>query len=122
MGLIAGVARLTIDGRSYQLQANSPWSYHRGTSRRTQILATDGSAGHREEPQVPYVEGNAIANKALLDNYDAVVGASGATVVLRLPGGQSFVMRGGVQAGDANANTDDGTIPLRFEGLSADIV
>lgn len=110
--------QFSLDGVLYQ--ASGDWTFNLGKPKRETMLATDGVAGYKEEPQIPFIEGELPITPGL--DIDAVLGATGVTAFLTLGSGQVIALRDGNQVGEGTGNATEGKLPVRFEGSSAQVV
>lgn len=113
-----GLIQLTIDGILHDCKGN--FSYNPGRPKKEAIVGSDAVHGYMEKPQVAFIEGE-ITDRGTLD-LAALVSISNATVSLSLANGKAFVLRDGWFAAEGTANTEEGNIAVRFEGISGDEV
>lgn len=113
---IAGVAYLKANGRQYPLRGNftvSPSRFERGG-----IAGQDGVHGYSENPRVPYIEGDLSTTGDLsIAELDAITDA---TVTAELANGKVYVLRSAWTKSAHEVNTHDGSVKVRWEGLSCD--
>lgn len=100
--------------------AKGAFDYALGTPKRDTVVGSNGVHGFTETPQVPFIEG-AITDSADLD-LKALFVLEDATVTLVLANGKTIVLRNAWYAGEGTANTEQGEVAVRFEGLSAEEV
>src|SRR4051812_3345805 len=113
---ISGMLQFALDGVLYQ--ASGDWTYNLGLPKRESVRGSDSVAGYKEEPQVPFIEGEVIDNAAL--DTKALLSATGVTAYLTLGNGKVIALRDGVQVGEGTGNATEGKIPVRFEGTSCE--
>lgn len=109
-----GILSLTVNGVRQDAKGN--FSYNIGAPVREAIVGSDGVHGYKETPQAPMIEGE-ITDRGDLD-LRALVETTDATVTLRLANGKTFVLRSAWFAGEGTANTEEGNIAVKFQGLS----
>lgn len=118
MARIAG--KLFVDVNGTRLSARGEnWNWNLGRDKREMVVGVDGPHGHKAMPQVPFLEGEISLTPDL--DLEALLAAEDATVTAELPNGWTFVLRSAIQTAEATAETGDGKMPVRFEGLSADL-
>ena len=115
---IGGILYVRVNGEL--VQAKGSWSYNLGASKREAMVSTTGVAGYKEEPQVPYVEGE-VFHQAGLD-LQALQRITDATVTLELANGKTVVLREAWYAAEGTGSTDEGGVEARFEGVSAELI
>ena len=114
--LRAGKLFFKVNGVQYR--AKGAFDYNLGVDKNVTISGVDGIHGRKSETVIPFIsgiitDGNDLDVKALLSLTDE-------TVTLELANGKVISLRGGWYAGDADINTDEGEVPVRFEGMSAE--
>ena len=117
-GRVAGKLFAKIDG--ILMWARGNWTYNLGQDKQTAVVGADRIHGFKAEPQVPFIEG-AITDRGDLD-LKALVTKSAATVTLELANGKTVSLASAWYAGEGTVNANEGEVPCRFEGLSADEV
>ena len=115
---IGGTAYLRINGVQRKMVGN--WTYNIGNSKREAVIGPDGVHGYKEMPQAPFAEGE-ITDQSDLDLAD-FQGLEDVTLTLELANGKTVVINNAWYASDGNASTEEGKIPVRFEGLSGEEV
>lgn len=113
---IGGLIEFKANGQLYS--AKGSWTYNLGKPKREMVVGSDAVHGHKELPQVPFIEGT-ITDRSDL-SLPALLGLKEATVTLSLANGKVIVLRDAIFAGDGNVTTEEGEIEARFEGMSAD--
>ena len=110
----AGIAFLLVDGNQMALRGN--FTVSPSVVARTMIAGQDGIHGYQELPRVPYIEGDisTVPNLNLLD-LEAQVNV---TVVAQLANGKQYALGQASCKADLEANTRDGQVRVRWEGVS----
>ena len=119
MSRIGGIISLQVNGIIFNAKATN-FTYNLGVNKKEMIVGADRVHGHKELPVVPFCEGT-ITDSGDLD-VKALIGRNNDTVTMALANGKVFVLRNAVFAGDTDIGTEEGEIPFRFEGLSAEEV
>ncbi|RAI33537.1 phage tail tube protein, partial [Rhodoplanes roseus] len=115
---IAGIAYLRVDGDQYPLRGN--FTVSPSAVARQGIAGQDYVHGYQEMPRVPFIEGDvSLIPELSLEDIEAVTDA---TVQADLANGRSYVLRGAWCVSALEANTGEGQVKVRFEGLSCDEV
>jgi len=111
---IAGVAYIKVDGEQWALRGNltiSPMAFAR-----TPIAGMDGIHGYSQAPQTPYIEADIsdLGGLALkrLETFCNV------TVTVELLNGKVYVLANAWVQGPLELNGVDGTVTVRFDGMS----
>lgn len=113
-----GIIFLKVDSVQYSAKGN--FTYNIGAPKREAIVGHDEVHGYKELPQVPFIEGE-ITDKDDMD-LATLLNAKDATVTLELANGKVITLREAWFAGEGTGNTEEGNIPVRFEGLSGEEV
>jgi hypothetical protein len=110
----AGIAFLLVDGNQMALRGN--FTVSPSIVARTMIAGQDGIHGYQELPRVPYIEGDVstVPNLNLLD-LEAQVNV---TVVAQLANGKQYALGQASCKADLEANTRDGQVRVRWEGVT----
>lgn len=111
-----GLIQLQVNGTRYD--AKGSFTYNLGRPIREAIVGSDGVHGYKETPQVAFVEGE-ITDRGDLD-LTKLVGLTGATVTLELANGKVITIRDAWYANEGTGNTEEGNIPVRFEGAGGE--
>jgi predicted heme/steroid binding protein len=111
-----GIVYFKVDGERYDAKGN--FSYNLGRHKREAVVGHDGVHGYKELPQVPYIEGE-LTDRWNLD-LAKLLCMDNATVTLELANGKMIVLRNAWFASEGTVQTEEGTIALRFEGISAE--
>jgi|SRR5262245_8283104 len=110
----AGTAFLTVDGTPLALRGN--FTVSPSSVERTMIAGQDGVHGYQELPRVPYIEGDISHVPGLL--LDELEAQTDVTVVAQLANYMQYTLTGGTCKGGFEANTRDGQLKVRWEGLA----
>lgn len=112
----AGVITVQMNGQV--LDAVGSFSYNLGHAKREALVGPDRVHGFSEKPQAPYIEGEIrdAGDFSLTDLLDA----TDVTVTLKLANSKTVLLRDGWYAADGKADTDEGKVEVRFEGMSAE--
>jgi hypothetical protein len=114
----AGLIQVKANGTVYAAKGAFTVGY--GIVKREAIIGSDGVHGYKETPTAPYVEG-AITDRGNLDLV-ALFNGTDQTVSVDFGNGKLFLLREGWYAGDGTLNSEEGEIPVRWEGMSAEEV
>jgi hypothetical protein len=112
---LAGVIALTIDGQTWSVQGEA--EYSPSLVKRTTLVGQSGVDGYSEMPGVPFF------SATLRISADTPIAALNAkvnsTIVAQLANGATLFGFPMWQVGDdLVVNTQEGTVPVRFEGPS----
>lgn len=113
---VGGIIYLKVG--SELLQAKGSFTYNIGAPQREAVVGMDGVHGFKETPQVPYIEGE-ITDSNKLDLH-TLVNARDVTVTLQLANGKTIVLQEAWYAADGTGNTEEGNLPVRYEGVSGE--
>lgn len=111
-----GILQLLIGGERYDAKGN--FTYNLGAPEREAIVGADEVHGYMEKPRVPFIAGE-ITDRGDLD-LKSLASATDLTVILVLANGKTVVLRESWSAGEWTGNTEEGNVPVRFEGISAE--
>lgn len=114
----AGIIYFKVDGKTYDAKGN--FTYNLGRPKREGMAGADRVHGFKEAVQVPFIEGE-ITDKNDLD-LAALQAIEDATVTLELATGKTVVLKQAWYAADGDAQTEEGNIQVRFEGMEADVI
>ena len=115
---VGGIIFFKVDGALFQ--AKGEFTYNIGKPKREAVVGADVIHGFKETVTVPFIEG-AITDSDELD-LESLVEIRDATCTLELANGKIIVLREAFYAGDADATTEEGEIPVRFEAVSGEEV
>lgn len=113
-----GIIQFQINGEIYDAKGN--FSYGLGRPKREAIIGSDTVHGYKEMPQVPFIEGE-ITDRGTLALAD-LFSLKNATVTIDLANGKMFALYGAWFAAEGVGNTEEGNVPVRFEGTDAEEV
>lgn len=119
MSRVGGILFCKVNGVQFKAKATS-WTYNLGSPKKEGIVGIDSTHGYKEMPVLAFIEG-AITDDSALD-LKALIGQTDVTVTLEIANGKVIVLRNAWFAGDTDVTTEEGEIPFRFEGLSAEEV
>jgi len=111
---IGGTLFVAYNGQRLSVRGN--WSVGFGRPKREAVVGMDGVHGYKEMPQVGFIEGEASATPDL--DVPALLELRDATITAELANGKVAVLRDAWQAQEGTLGTEEGNLPLRFEGLS----
>ena len=110
--LLAGVAQVTVDGTTYQLEGGLKWSP--STVKRESMMGMDGFHGWKETP----IPGS--ISMSLRDSGGLAVGdftrIRNATIVLQLANGKTVVGRNMGTVDVIEVDSEEAKFDLKFEG------
>lgn len=116
MSKVAGLIAIKVDGT--QLMAKGAFTYNLGHPKKEAVMGVDGFHGSKSTPQVAFIEGEITLNEDI--GVSDIVDIEDATVTLDLDSGVSVVLTEAYYAGEGTGNTEAGSLPVRFEGASAE--
>lgn len=116
MARVGGVLYVAANG--VRIPVRGSWNIGRGLPKRDGVVGVDGVHGYKEMPQLPFIEGEATVTPDM--DVDALLQLQDATITAELANGKTPVLRNAWQAAEGVIATEEGTLPLRFEGLSMD--
>lgn len=116
----AGIIFLKIDGEQYDAKGN--FTYGMGKPTRESIIGADGFHGYKEMPQAAFIEGEITDSKDL--DVDKLASVTDSTITLELANGKVVALRNAfiTNKDGLSGQTEEGNIPIRFEGASAEEV
>ncbi len=112
----AGTIALQVQGEVQDAKGN--FSYNLGRPKREAIIGSDTVHGYKEMPQIAFIEG-AVTDRGNLD-LAALATGKDLTITLALANGKLVALRDAWFAGEGTASTEEGEIPVRWEGKSAE--
>jgi hypothetical protein len=116
MARIGGIAYVKYDGRQLPLRGN--FTVSPSKTERTGVAGLDGVHGYTESPRVPYIEGDVSTTEDVsVEEIDAI---ENATVTAELANGKTYVLRQAYTKSAIEINAHDGSMKVRFEGMSCD--
>lgn len=117
MGRVGGKIFVATNGSRVKAKGSFTWNL--GADKREMIVGSDEVHGHKEMPQTPYLEGMVTVDSQT--DIRGLVEGEDLTVTCELASGQTFVLREAVFAGDGAGTTEEGELPVRWEGRVADM-
>ena len=111
-----GVISLKLNGEMQDAKGN--FAYNIGRPKRAAIVGADRVHGFTETPQAAFIEGE-ITDRQTMD-LAKLVTLREATITLELANGKTIVLRDAWYAGEGTGNTEEGNIPVRFEGADGE--
>lgn len=117
MALLGGIFNLKINGTLASAKGN--FTYHYGSPKNEAVLGANGEVqGFKQTPTVPYIEGEITDSKDLdVKELQSLIDGE---ITLELINGKVFILSGAHWAGDGGVTTDEGAIPVRYEGTFAE--
>ena len=113
----AGIAFLTVGGLG-QVALRGNFTVSPSPVERTMLAGQDGVHGFQELPRVPFIEGDLSLVPGLsLEMLDSEVDVQ---VTAQLANGHTYTLVGGVCKAALEANTRDGQVRVRWEGLTCE--
>lgn len=115
---VGGIISLQLGG--VIVNAKGKFTYNYGVPKRKGVKGSDGRVhGSTEEPQMAFIEG-AITDDGSIDTI-ALANTENETVTLALANGKVCVLRNAFYAGEGTGETEEGEIPVRFEGEGEEV-
>ncbi|PCJ68202.1 MAG: phage tail protein [Rhodobiaceae bacterium] len=114
MSKIGGTAFIAYDGN--QLQLAGDMTVSPDDVEREGKAGLSGVAGFTETNRVPFIEGTFFTVPEL--SITEISEITDATVTAELGNGRSYVLRNAWVAGTRELNVADGTVGIKFEGVS----
>jgi hypothetical protein len=113
-----GTLELKIDSQLFAVKGS--FTYGLGKPEREAVVGHDSVHGFKVLPKVPFIEGEISDSSDL--SLDALASVEDATVTLTLANGKIISLNNAwtVCKDGLTATTEEGAIPVRFEGLSAE--
>lgn len=113
---IGGVAFIKVDGR--QFPARGKWKSNLHGVKREGIAGQDGVHGYKEMPKVPKISGDITYMPDF--NYEDLKNIDNATITLELANGKTHVLRNAWWADESEVDSEEGSFPVSFEGISGE--
>jgi Phage tail tube protein len=113
---IAGIAFLKIDGNMLALRGN--FTVSPSAVERNMLAGQDGVHGFQELPRVPYIEADISTVPGL--SLDDLESETNVTVVAQLANNMQYTLTAAVCKGGFEANTRDGQVRVRWEGITCE--
>ena len=109
----AGIATLKVGSAQYQLRGN--FTVSPSPVERTMLAGQDAVHGYQELPRVPFIEGDLSTMPGMqLSELD---GQTNVDVHALLANGTAYLLVGATCKAALEANTRDGQVKVRWEGL-----
>ena len=115
---VAGVIEFQINGTVYK--AVGSFSYNLGQPMREAVVGHDSTHGYKELPQAPFIEGEVRTIQGL--KIKDLLNVKNSTVTLKLATGQTIMVSDAWFEGEGTGSTEEGVIPVKFCGQSAEEV
>ncbi len=112
-----GITKMQING--VPVRTKTAVTYSPGQPTREAIVGADGIHGYKETPAVGYIECEITDGPEM--SLQDLFATKQATVVIQLANGKTFVLNDAYYAGEGSANSEEGAIPVRFEGVGDEI-
>ncbi|MGE3064111.1 MAG: phage tail tube protein [Hyphomicrobiaceae bacterium] len=113
---IAGVAYIKVDGAQFPLRGK--WKSNILPFKREGIAGQDGVHGYKEMPRVPTLQGDISYTEEV--SVEALQNIRDATITLELANGATHVLRNAWWSDESELDTEEGSFPVKFEGLSGE--
>jgi len=113
---IAGVAYIKWDGR--QLAARGKFKSNILPTKREGIAGQDGVHGYKEMPRVPVIQGDVDYVEGC--SIEELHKITDSTITLELANGAVHVLRNAWFSDESEVDTEEGSFPVKFEGLSGE--
>ena len=117
MARVGGKLFVAVNGTRIDCKGSVNWND--GQDMREMIVGHDRVHGHKELPQVPFIEGAITITPGL--DVVALKQTQGSVVTLEAASGHVIVLREAVYANEGTAQTEEGELPVRFEGVTAEV-
>jgi len=112
----AGIAFVSVDGVQFALRGNLTVSP--SPVERTMLAGQDSVHGYQELPRVPYIEGDFSTLPGL--SLESILAQTDTTVIAQCANTYEYVLHNAVIKGAFEANTRDGQVRIRWEGLNCE--
>jgi len=118
MAKVAGLIAFKVDGTQHL--AKGAFTYNLGHAKKEAVMGANGVNGYKSTPQVPFIEGEITLNEDI--SVADIIDIENANVTLELENDSSIVLAEAYYAGEGTGSTEEGSLPVRFEGSSAEII
>jgi hypothetical protein len=112
----AGIAFVSVDAQQYALRGNLTVSP--SPVERTMLAGQDGVHGYQELPRVPYIEGDFSTLPGF--SLETLLTQTDSTVIAQCANQYEYVLHNAVVKGGFEANTRDGQVRVRWEGVNCE--
>jgi hypothetical protein len=109
----AGIAFLMVAGAQVRLRGN--FTVSPSPVERTMIAGQDGVHGYQELPRVPYIEGDLSMTPDT--SLEDLIAQTDINVIAQLANGVNYLLVGATCKAALEANTRDGQVRVRWEGI-----
>lgn len=113
---VGGIIAFKINGDMYF--AKGAFTYNLGRDKKEGVVGSVNVHGYKTTPQIPFIEGE-ITDRADLD-LNELLSFEAETVTLELGNGKVITLSEAWYASEGTGSTEEGAIPVRFEGMSAE--
>lgn len=115
-GRVSGTIIFKVDGQQYSVFAGI--SYSLGRAKRESFTDSAHEPHYKEVGQVPFIAGELIDKNSV--DVAKFLEVDEVTITAELANGKTIVLRDAWQVGEGEVNAEEGKIPFRFEGKSAE--
>lgn len=110
---IAGVAYLKVDGQAYPMRGKFKYTANR--RKREGIVGQDGPHGYKEMPVIPSISGDVSDMPGMrVQDLEKITNA---TIQLELANGKIVVLSQAWWSDASEVDTEEGSFPVKFEGM-----
>lgn len=113
----AGLLYIYAGGR--QLEARGKFKINPVTTKREGVAGQDSVHGYKEMPTVPSIEGDLSLTKSGITMAE-LHAIENATITASVANGTTYVLRSAWVANELSHDTEEGSVSVKFEGLSMD--
>jgi len=110
-----GIITLQTNGKV--MDAVGDFTVNYGQPKREALVGADRVHGYKETPQVASISG-AIRDDTDLDIINDILNFTDGTVTLKLSNGKTAMVEDAFYALEGDMTTEEGQIPVKFEGRS----
>lgn len=114
---VGGRVSVKVDGDILSVRGNVTSNIGQSVTRET-VTGLDGVHGYMEKPVTPFIQFD-ITERAEFP-LSKINGLSDTTVTAELADGRTLILRNAWHAGDSERNPEEGSVTIRFEGLSGE--
>lgn len=113
---IAGVRELVLGSERFETIGNG--SYSPGGEERESVVGDTAVVGFKSSARIPFIEVDIFVTGET--DIASLLARAGDTVMLVLKNTKAFVLREAAYTGDGTVNASEGTMTVRFEGVSGE--
>ncbi len=113
---IAGKAYVKVDSKQYTLAGSLTVMVDE--EEREGLVGLSGVAGYKETPLIPFIEAEYFATDEL--SLKDIGKITDATVTAELANGKTYVLRNAWSSGSRELDGAEGTLTIKFEGISGE--